>query len=287
MRFNWARVFDSVLIGTVCLLALLVRKEALLSARLQAHLGSDRVTFATTNQHDPIYQPAAFSKSSRHRNAYASLCFGDTTIDGTLVLFTGLRSVAARADFVAMTHNLSATGLARLSRHGIRIVPVQPLHADRFYMTSKKSASIEERDAILWTKLRAWELTDYDKVIMMDADLLVLENVDELFLMPEVAASALIHVSEKISFFKSSEYGMVPGNKVNRQSREASLLEGWSGLNSGVTVLKPSNETFSKLLSELSIIPNRPCCPSQVQIDFSFSGTILTQCHQNSTGVHL
>ncbi|KAJ3018511.1 UNVERIFIED_CONTAM: hypothetical protein HDU68_011131 [Siphonaria sp. JEL0065] len=130
-------------------------------------------------------------------------------------------------------------------------------------MTSKKRPETEFRDGILWSKLRAWQLTEYDKVIMMDADLLVLENVDELFQMPEVAASAMVHASEKISFYRSAEYGMKPGNKIDRRSRNPTLLEGWSGLNSGVTVLKPSNETFTRLLTELSIIPNRPCCPSQ------------------------
>lgn len=50
------------------------------------------------------------------------------------------------------------------------------------------------------------------------------------------------------------------------------MLPGWSGLNSGVTVLKPSNQTFAALMSELEILPNRHCCPSQEFLYHFFEG---------------
>ncbi|KAJ3380113.1 hypothetical protein HDU84_006168 [Entophlyctis sp. JEL0112] len=200
------------------------------------------------------------------RVAFASLCVGDATVPGTRVLFAALRAHNSRADFVALTHDLSAASVAALRRSGAIVVPVSPLEPHTFYMRAKKRPETEKRDAILWMKLRAWQLVQYEKVVMLDSDVLVLTNIDELFEMPEVSASAMIHPSEKISFYnllRSSEYGMRPGNKIDRKSRDPDLLEGWSGLNSGVTVLKPSNLTFNRLLDELSIIPNRPCCPSQ------------------------
>jgi lipopolysaccharide biosynthesis glycosyltransferase len=121
---------------------------------------------------------------------------------------------------------------------------------------------MEARDTILWAKMRVWQLEDYEKVIMLDADLLILRNVDELFQLPELSGTPLLDPREKIQFFKTAEYGLRQRNKIDRK-KPTGLQEGWSGLNSGVTVVQPSNKTFTDMLNELSIIPNRPCCPSQ------------------------
>uniref|UniRef100_A0A453G7Y0 Hexosyltransferase n=1 Tax=Aegilops tauschii subsp. strangulata TaxID=200361 RepID=A0A453G7Y0_AEGTS len=39
------------------------------------------------------------------------------------------------------------------------------------------------------SKFRLWQLTDYDKIIFIDADLLILRNIDFLFTMPEISAT--------------------------------------------------------------------------------------------------
>ncbi|KAG5245054.1 plant glycogenin starch initiation protein [Salix suchowensis] len=40
-----------------------------------------------------------------------------------------------------------------------------------------------------YSKFRLWQLTDYDKIIFIDADLLILRNIDFLFGMPEISAT--------------------------------------------------------------------------------------------------
>ncbi|XP_021899840.1 UDP-glucuronate:xylan alpha-glucuronosyltransferase 1 [Carica papaya] len=40
-----------------------------------------------------------------------------------------------------------------------------------------------------YSKFRLWQLTDYDKIIFIDADLLTLRNIDLLFSMPEISAT--------------------------------------------------------------------------------------------------
>lgn len=115
---------------------------------------------------------------------------------------------------------------------------------------------------------RVWQLEDYDKIVMLDSDLFVLRNPDELFLLPELAGSPMIDTKEKISFWKSPSMGLVVRNKVSKSVPWH--LKHWSGLNSGVTVLTPSNSTLTSMLNELSILPNRPCCPSQEFLFFYF-----------------
>ncbi|XP_022634471.1 UDP-glucuronate:xylan alpha-glucuronosyltransferase 1 [Vigna radiata var. radiata] len=68
-----------------------------------------------------------------------------------------------------------------------------------------------------YSKFRLWQLTDYDKIIFIDADLIVLRNIDFLFGMLEITAT---------------------GN-------DATLF------NSGVMVVEPSNCTFKLLMDHI------------------------------------
>jgi glycogenin glucosyltransferase len=69
---------------------------------------------------------------------------------------------------------------------------------------------------ITFTKLHCWNLVQYSKVVFLDADTLVLTNVDDLFSHPELSAAPDV---------------------------------GWPDcFNSGVLVLEPSTTTFANLL---------------------------------------
>ncbi|KAL3619906.1 hypothetical protein CASFOL_034818 [Castilleja foliolosa] len=90
-------------------------------------------------------------------------------------------------------------------------------------ITDYHRSGLEQADAYNeWndSKFRLWQLTDYDKIIFIDADLLVLRNIDFLFQMPEISAT---------------------GN-------EATLF------NSGVMLIEPSNCTFQLLMDHINEI---------------------------------
>ncbi|XVE70064.1 hypothetical protein DITRI_Ditri10aG0041800 [Diplodiscus trichospermus] len=67
-----------------------------------------------------------------------------------------------------------------------------------------------------YSKFRLWQLTDYDKVIFIDADIIVLQNLDLLFHFPQMTAT---------------------GNDI------------WI-FNSGIMVIEPSNCTFKLLMNK-------------------------------------
>ncbi len=70
---------------------------------------------------------------------------------------------------------------------------------------------------VTFTKLHCWKLTQYKKCVFLDADCLVVKNIDELFERDEFSAAPDV---------------------------------GWPDcFNSGVFVFKPSLETYSNLLS--------------------------------------
>ncbi|PPS11788.1 hypothetical protein GOBAR_AA08881 [Gossypium barbadense] len=67
-----------------------------------------------------------------------------------------------------------------------------------------------------YSKFRLWQLTDYEKVIFIDADIIVLKNLDHLFHFPQLTAT---------------------GNDV------------WL-FNSGIMIIEPSNCTFKVLMDK-------------------------------------
>ncbi|KAJ7551331.1 hypothetical protein O6H91_06G010800 [Diphasiastrum complanatum] len=71
-----------------------------------------------------------------------------------------------------------------------------------------------------YSKFRLWQLTDYKKIIYIDADLLVLRNIDFLFSLPDISA-----IGNHESLF-----------------------------NSGVMVIEPSNCTFQMLMDQINEI---------------------------------
>ena len=70
--------------------------------------------------------------------------------------------------------------------------------------------------ACRYSKLLVWTLVRYSKIVYLDADLLILENIDDLFHRPELSAVP----------------DMVPPNKFN----------------SGVMVLRPNLKTFQDMM---------------------------------------
>lgn len=175
-----------------------------------------------------------------------------------MVLFHSLLKSGTKRNLVAMYRNLSENNIARLRRLGVTLIPNNPL--DIMFISSDEG--MEERDQKLFSKLRVWELVEYTKVVQMDSDMVVLKNIDELFRLPEITASAMSDTDEKIIFFERA--GVKLSDYIRLQGLDSPrLLPGWSGLNSGIVVLKPSLETFHDMMQQLSQYPKRVCCPSQ------------------------
>jgi alpha-N-acetylglucosamine transferase len=93
--------------------------------------------------------------------------------------------------------------VARLSSYGCIMIAIEAI---------KPLSHVEykfERFAETWTKLRVWEQTDYDRLVLMDADMLPLQNMDELMTIPlttdvVAACHACTCNPQKISHYPSS-----------------------------------------------------------------------------------
>jgi len=171
------------------------------------------------------------------RSAYATLVTNADYAMGATALVRSLVLTGTRADIVVMhTGGVSHADLEPLKALGARLVEAELLptsdafnerharakiHADAPFTKGRKPDFHTPLDNFV--KLRLWQLTEYEKLIFIDADAIVLRNIDRLFGYPEFSAAPNVYES----------------------------LADFHRLNSGVFVAEPSNDTFEAMLAAL------------------------------------
>ncbi len=150
------------------------------------------------------------------KRAYVTmLSGGDAYVSGAEALGRSLVASGTREDRVVLvTSDVSRGARDALAGQGWSVREVAPLPAPN----DGKDVLFPRFDGV-FTKLRAWELTDFDKVVFLDADTLVLQNVDDLFERPEITGAPDFLMPDRF--------------------------------NSGVMVLEPSAATFRRMVRAL------------------------------------
>ncbi len=168
-------------------------------------------------------------------NSYVTLVANADYVSGARALARSLQmcraqwplTVLALADF---------PGLDALEALGCIVLRVEPLplsdafrdrHSRQAQHTlapfTKGSKPLFHDPLHNFVKLRLWELEQYEKVVFLDADTLMIRSSDRLFAFPEFAAAPNLYES----------------------------LADFHRLNSGVFVARPSRQTFDMLLQKL------------------------------------
>eukprot|EP00057_Strongylocentrotus_purpuratus_P002109 XP_003723861.1 PREDICTED: glycogenin-1 isoform X4 [Strongylocentrotus purpuratus] len=146
--------------------------------------------------------------------AFVTLVTNDRYAYGALVVGQSLRDVGTTRQLaILITPQVTQPMRRQLSMLYDYIQEVNPLDSQ----DDAHLALLTRPDlGITFTKLYSWRLTQYSKCVFLDADTLVLQNVDDLF---------------------------------DREELSAAPDVGWPDcFNSGVFVFKPSNETYRGLL---------------------------------------
>jgi glycogenin glucosyltransferase len=154
--------------------------------------------------------------TSLMKAAYVTtLCNGEGYLPGVAALGKSLEAHGTKIPRVVLvTADVPAEARKRLTEHGWELRDVEPLENP-----NPNTAQLFERFQSVYTKLRAWQLVEFDKVVLLDADLITLKNIDDLFERPSIAAAP--------DFFLPDRF------------------------NSGLVVLEPSTETFGAMLEAL------------------------------------
>jgi alpha-N-acetylglucosamine transferase len=175
--------------------------------------------------------------TARARQAFVTLVTNADYARGALALARSIEHTGTKADIVVLhTEGVAEEDLLPLEQLGCRLVEVDHLplsdefnerhargnlHAASPFTKGRKPSFHSPLDN--FCKLRLWQLIDYGTCVFIDADALVLRNVDKLFDYPEFSAAPNVYES----------------------------LADFHRMNSGVFVAHPSLATFREMMGVL------------------------------------
>lgn len=117
------------------------------------------------------------------REAYVTIIHSsETYVCGAIALAQSIIQNNSTKDLVLLYDD----SVSAKSLRGLRAAGWKTKRIERIRSPFSKKDSYNEWN---YSKLRVWQLTEYDKVIFIDSDLLVLKNIDNLFYYPQLSAS--------------------------------------------------------------------------------------------------
>ena len=171
------------------------------------------------------------------RHAFVSLVTNADYAMGATALARSIRHTKTKADIVILhTGGVDTSALDPLRRLDCRLVETDLLRLSDAFNETHARRNIHGAAPFTkgrkpdfhspldnFCKLRLWQLTDYDRCLFIDADALVLKNIDRYFAYPEFSAAPNVYES----------------------------LADFHRLNSGVFIAAPSQDTFAAMLARL------------------------------------
>jgi hypothetical protein len=149
-------------------------------------------------------------RKSRTEQAYATLLYGDEFLLGVRVLGKSLRDTGVTKDMVALVSD-------GVSEGGIRLLEADGWIVERIELLANPNSKRPTRFWGVYTKLKIFNMTEYRRVVYLDADTIVTRSIEDLFECQGFCAN-----------LKHSER-----------------------LNSGVMVVEPSSRLFEDMISKV------------------------------------
>ncbi|GFP96024.1 putative UDP-glucuronate:xylan alpha-glucuronosyltransferase 4 [Phtheirospermum japonicum] len=130
--------------------------------------------FAQSGNNNSIYQP---------REAYVTVLHSsEAYVCGAIALAQSIIQSNSTKDLVLLADgHIPPRSIDGLRSAGWKVKRIQRIRSPH----SKKNAYNEWN----YSKLRIWQLTEYDKLMFIDSDLIVTRNVDEFFVHPQISAA--------------------------------------------------------------------------------------------------
>lgn len=151
------------------------------------------------------------------KKAFATYLCNDLFIPGAIALAKSLRYNKTKYDMLCMVTDLvTQKGRDELIKVGYKLSNIDKIVPLR---TKGIKDRYKDNSWMMFTKLNLWKQTQYDKLVFIDADCIVLQNIDEMLDMPSVSAV-----------------------------RDLS----YHGVSAGVMVLETSNQFFEDLMKDIN-----------------------------------
>lgn len=176
--------------------------------------------------------------------AYVTLVTTNNYVPGVVILYESLKRVKSQFPLICMYNkDISEDNLKRLREVGIELRLVEDIGFPKQIIKHNNATNPDLGE--VWkstlTKCRVFDMTEFDKVIFCDADLLILKNIDHCFELPHMTAA-------------------LDGEYMN-------LWPGAPHFNSGFFVVKPEAGTMQKILDFAASSHIEPVIPNQAISD--------------------
>ncbi|KAI9491557.1 nucleotide-diphospho-sugar transferase [Zychaea mexicana] len=176
-------------------------------------------------------------------------------VKGAIIVACVLRRLSTQYPLVVLCTSAVSEGAQELlSKAGCILKRIEPIHPPG------KTTYFAERFVETWTKLAVWNQDEYERVVLLDADMLPLQNMDELMTVPlpdgdYVAAShACTCNPQKIKAYPAD---WIPSNCAYTSSSASKN----DYFNSGLIVLTPSQGKFQDIVARLYGVPDLSIYP--------------------------
>ena len=215
---------------------------AALAARCEIALRCAR-DYARTRGTDLV--PAA---STPRRRAWVTLLTNSAYASGVKALHNSLLAAESEYPLVVMaTPGVPSDVRDELTAHGCEVLPVEALSLPDG-PGNRIEAYASAHFAECWSKLRLWELEQFEQVALLDADMIVLKSIDGL--LDDAGSLPPCCIRAVHECFCAVKRGDEP---CAHHARSTPLApHAGSYFNSGLMVLRPSRLLFTHMLEALA-----------------------------------
>ncbi|KAL6903695.1 hypothetical protein ACP4OV_004508 [Aristida adscensionis] len=158
---------------------------------------------------------AAGAGAAATEEAYVTLLYGDEFVLGVRVLGKSIRDTGTRRDMVVLVSD----GVSEYSR---KLLEADGWIVNRITLLANPNQVRPKRFWGVYTKLKIFNMTDYKKVVYLDADTVVVKSIEDLF-----------------------KCGKFCGNLKHSER-----------MNSGVMVVEPSETLFKDMIRQVDSLPS-------------------------------
>jgi trans-aconitate methyltransferase/alpha-N-acetylglucosamine transferase len=122
--------------------------------------------------------------------AYVAVLSTDSFLEGVLVLNESLRLCRSKHKLVVVVSgNVSSAVREILDRANVPQIHPEQLAIPDYILAANEKSDFHRHWSYVFDKLHAFSLTQFEKIVYVDSDVLVLRNIDDLFDKPHMSAT--------------------------------------------------------------------------------------------------
>jgi len=247
------------------------------------------------DEKEPYLDPVTMTnKDGTLKYAYVTLVMlGDLYIAGAIVLAYSIRKCGSTADLVVLvTPDVSEEGKNILRAYFTHVIEVKYVEVPNWRTKKQTHRKYLE---LVFTKFHVFNLTQYEKILLIDADALVLKYPDHLFTLDTPAGCFLEDKDLIISYDKAGNYVLPKngvfewynkyckccshGNKIPKEMTDRVRTDSKnSGVGGGLILLEPKKGEFESIMNDITkfpmkhLIENKFVWPEQQYLTLRYSG---------------